>query len=63
MSASLQILTCTVIGAVRRTVPNKNSFVQFTELHLKIVLGCSSANCTYKFLLGAVRRTAPQHNL
>jgi len=43
------------IGAVRRTAPIKNSFVQFGELHVQIFARCSVQNCTPAQVIGAVQ--------
>jgi len=52
-------LICIVIGAVRRTAPVRNSFLQFTELHLSTEVHFSSANWTNEFVIGSVRSTKP----
>jgi len=49
-----------VIGAVRRAAPVKNSFVQFSELHVSAVVNFSPANLTNKFVLCSVRCTVPR---
>jgi len=43
-----------VIGAVRRTAPIRNSFGQFTELHLSTVVNFRSVNWTIEFVIGSV---------
>jgi len=53
------ISRCIAIGAVRRTAPIRNSFVQFSELCLSTVVNFSLANWTNEFVIGSVRRTQP----
>jgi len=43
-----------VIGAVWRTAPMRNSFVQFSELHLSAVVNFSSANWRKEFVIGSL---------
>jgi len=45
------------MGAVRRTAPIRNSFMQFSKLHLSTVVNFSLANLNES--VGTVRRTAP----